>query len=82
LWVAIRSLLTGVAIGVAGGAAGAVVIDWLTRRRAQSPGDLSVKQGNVAMELPDRDEGYSVEWIVEGPVQLSAQDARITLRPN
>ena len=83
LWVAInnRTIAISFVVGLVGGLTGAVLTDRLTRRRLQSPNDSNVKQGSVALELPDRDGGYSVEWKVEGPVQLSARDTRIALTP-
>jgi hypothetical protein len=33
----------------------------------------------VTAELPMRDDSYAVEWVVRGPVQLSANDRRIAL---
>jgi hypothetical protein len=78
LWVAIndRTIAMSFLVALVGGLTGAVLNDWLTRRRGVK------RASSVALELPDRDAGYSAEWEVEGPVLLSAQDARITLTPN
>lgn len=78
-------LLIGGAVGVAGGLAGAVITDWLTRRRGpvRLPAHDATYQAEWTVTGPVRltadDATYKVSWTITGPVQLPAQDTRVAL---
>lgn len=78
-------LLIGGAIGVAGGLAGAVLSDWLTRRRGpvRLPSQYATYQATWTVRGPVQltadDATYQVSWTVTGPVRLTADDTRVAL---